>query len=403
MAASEQPKTKRSTEPVHTMQLLYISNGNIPSRWAHTVQIMKMSEAFAELVPDFRLLIPGGLLGSMPPHDIFDWYGISRPFRLSRLPMAWRLAPSMLDRSNWRRFSARARIYTWAARPRLIMTRCHESADFALRDGFRVIFETHDGPGHPKTMDAIAAFARRPTLVGVVTTSDVLKEAFCEAGLRPDQVLAIPNAVDPKRFALDPGTREAVRRELAVASDDFLVIYTGSLRTYKGIKTILEAARLRPAYRFLTIGGSPEEIADWRAISADCPNLDMRPFIPNRELPGYLAAADACLVPNSASDRTAAWTFSLKLYEYLAAGKAVVASDIPSLRAAVAGGNLALLVPPDDPDALAAALDRLRREPLLAATLRTAGRRTVAELTWAHRARRILDTFAPELIQGSTP
>jgi hypothetical protein len=42
-------------------RLLYVSNGNIPSRWAHTVQVMKMSEALVSLVPAFRLLIPGVL------------------------------------------------------------------------------------------------------------------------------------------------------------------------------------------------------------------------------------------------------------------------------------------------------------------------------------------------------
>jgi len=390
------------------MQLLYISNGNIPSRWAHTVQIMKMSEAFARIVPDFSLLIPGSLRGGvpggdLPAADLFAWYGITRPFRLRRLPMAWRLAPAMLDRSNWRQFSSRARYYTWLARPRLIMTRCHESADYALRDRFPVIFETHDGPGHPKTMDAIAAFARRPTLAGVVTTSEVLKDAFCAAGLRPEQVLAIPNAVDLDRFELEDGARAAARRALGVAPDDFLVVYTGSLKPYKGIGTLVEAARLRPRYRFVTVGGSAEEIAGWEAQAADCRNLELRPFVPNRELPRYLAAADACLVPNSASDRTASWTFSLKLYEYLAAGRPVVASDIPSLRSAVADGVEALLVPPDDAQALAAALDRLHDEPAFAAGLAAAGRRKVAEITWDRRARLVIDTFAPGLATRGEP
>jgi glycosyltransferase involved in cell wall biosynthesis len=384
------------------MQLLYISNGNIPSRWAHTVQIMKMSEALARIVSGFGLLIPGDLRGSLlhtgqTAADIFAWYGIARPFRLRRLPMAWRLHPPMLDRSNWRKFSKRARLYTQLTRPRLIMTRCHESADFALRDGFPVIFETHDGPGHPKTMDAIADFARRPSLVGVVTTSEVLKDAFCAAGLRRDKVLAIPNAVDPGRFILEDGTREAMRGELGLTPSDFLVIYTGSLKSFKGIGTLIEAARLRPNYRFLAVGGSPEEIAAWQETAADCANLSLKSFVPNRELPRYLAAADACLVPNSGSDRTAGWTFSLKLYEYLAAGKPVVASDIPSLRSAVSPDLEALLVPPDDAGALAAALDRLSTDPALASALAQAGRNRVADMTWDRRARRVIETFAPDL------
>ena len=174
-------------------QFLYVSNGNIPSRWAHTMQIMKMSEALAPLAPDFKLLIPGAW-GPCAASDaaIFAWYGIQKPFRLSRLPMGWCLDQRDLDRSNWRRFSARARWYARLLRPRLLMTRCHETADYALRDGLPLLFETHDGPGHPKTMELMARLARYPRLTGVVTTAETLRQAFCDAGLRPEQVLALP-------------------------------------------------------------------------------------------------------------------------------------------------------------------------------------------------------------------
>ena len=380
--------------------LLYVSNGNIPSRWAHTLQIMKMSEALAALVPSFALVIPGALAaGAASDAAIFDWYGVRRPFSLRRLPMGWHLDPRELERSNWRRFSARARWYARLLRPRLLMTRCHETADYALRDGLPLLFETHDGPGHPKSMELMARLGRYRRLKGVVTTSETLKQAFCEVGVRPEQVLAIPNAVDVAHFELPPAARARARMELRAEEGTFLVAYTGSLKPYKGIDTLIATARLRPQYRFVTIGGDAKDIAAWQADAAAVPNLSMLPFVPNSELPGYLAAADACLVPNSSADRTAGWTFSLKLYEYLAAARPVIASDIPSLRSATDGGELALLVPPDDPGALAAALDRLQQDPALAARLGERGRRRMAEQTWRQRARCVIETFAPELLE----
>lgn len=381
------------------MGLLYVSNGNIPSRWAHTIQIMKMSEALAQLVEQFALVIPGDLAGAARrPADIFGWYGIQRPFRLARLPMAWRLRPDQLERSNWRRFSSRARVYTWFSRPRLIWTRCHESADYALRDGFPLIFETHDGPGHPKTMDAIAAFAKRSTLAGVVTTSEVLAEAFRGVGLPGEKILVIPNAVEPERFRVSPAVRDVTRAELGLTEAEFLVIYTGSLKAYKGIPTLIEAARLRPDFRFLTVGGSPDEVEHWQGESGNAKNLRFIPFVPNQELPRYLAAADACLVPNSASDRTAAWTFSLKLYEYMAAERPIVASAIPSLASVIRDEETGLLVAPDDPRALATALDRLHGDRDLAQAMAKRARDVAASLTWHGRAKRVLETFAPTLL-----
>lgn len=381
------------------MDLLYISNGNIPSRWAHTIQIMKMCEALGGLVRDFALLIPGDIAtGAARRAEIFEWYGIEHPFRLTRLTMAWRLRADHLDRSNWRQFASRARWYTWWKRPGLIWTRCHESAEYALRDGFPLIFETHDGPGHPKTMDAIAKFARCPTLVGVVTTSEILAEAFAGVGLAREKILVAPNAVEPARFRVADRTRIKTRRELGLAEGEFVAIYTGSLKAYKGIPTLIESARLRPRYRFLVVGGAPEEVSDWSSRARDCPNLTFVPFVPNQELPRYLAAADACLVPNSSSDRTAAWTFSLKLYEYMAAERPIVASAIPSLASVIRDQDTGLLVTPDDARALAAALDRIRSNPEFARRLAAAGRAQVALATWDRRARQVLEAFAPHLL-----
>lgn len=380
-------------------QLLYISNGNIPSRWAHTLQTMKMSEALATLVPGFSLLIPGALAYGAPSDaEIFDWYGIRTPFQLRRLPMGWQLDRQELERSNWRRFSALARLYARLRRPRLLVTRCHENADYALTDGLPLLFETHDGPGHPKTMDLIARLASYPRLAGVVTTSNTLKQAFCELGLRSDQVLAIPNAVDISRFDSSVSARAQGRAQLGVNDGTFLVVYTGSLKPHKGIETLIAAARLRPQFRFVTLGGSADDIAAWRTAATTAANLRMLPFVPNSELPAYLAAADACLVPNSSADRTAGWTFSLKLYEYLAAGRPVVASDIPSLRSATDDGDLAVLVPPDNPSALVGALDRLLHDPNLASQLGQRGRQRMSTHTWRARAHRIMETFAPDLL-----
>jgi glycosyltransferase involved in cell wall biosynthesis len=68
------------------------------------------------------------------------------------------------------------------------------------------------------------------------------------------------------------------------------------------------------------------------------------------------------------------------------------------LRAATADGELALLVPPDDPQALATALDRLHSDAALAAWLGAQGRQRMANQTWQKRARRIIETFAPDLL-----
>jgi glycosyltransferase involved in cell wall biosynthesis len=384
------------------MNLLYISNGNIPSRWAHTVQIMKMCEAFAQREPKFALLIPGDFRGLLTgtkqaTEDLFRWYGILNPFPIRRLPMAWRLTPSDLAKSNSQTFARRAHWYVKLARPRLVITRSHESANFALDDQIPTIFETHDGPGHKKTMRYIRKFASHPSLVGIVTTSPLLKEAFCAEGVVPERVVVTTNAINLAQFAHVDDHRDAARLELGLAATDHLVLYTGSLQEYKGIGTVIEAARRLPKVRFLLVGGDADAVQSWASRADGLANIRFLPFVPSSELLRYLSAADVCLVPNSSTDRTARWTFSLKLYEYLGARRPVVASAIPSLASILSDGKHALLVPPDDADALTRAIERLLGNPALAAKLSENGHDLVAEHTWDHRAAQILDQLAPGL------
>jgi glycosyltransferase involved in cell wall biosynthesis len=388
------------------VRLLYISNGNIPSRWAHTVQSMKMCEAFSRLVPDFALLIPGDLRGWLggtgkANRALFRWYGIERPFPLRRVPMAWRLTPDDLARSNSQPFAQRARWYVKLIRPRLVITRSPESAALALGDRTPTIFETHDGPGHAKTMGYIRRFAGHPGLVGIVTTSAILKEAYCAEGIAPNQVVVAANGVDLARFTGVGDDRSGSRRALGLEPDGHLVLYTGSLQEYKGIPTLVETARRLPEVRFLVVGGDSEAVSAWAERAAGLTNLRFQPFVPNSELPRYMVAADVCLVPNSGSDRTARWTFSLKLYEYLAARRPVVASAIPSLAGMLSDGENALLVPPDDPAALSAAIEHLLADPALAARLCANGYALVSQSTWEHRAADILAALAPELARGN--
>lgn len=390
------------SRPDSQMNLLYISNGNIPSRWAHTVQTMKMCEAFAQRVPKFALLIPGDFRGWLTDtrhanQELFRWYGILNPFPLRRLPMAWRLAPGDLARSNSQPFARRASWYVKLTHPRLVITRSHESANFALDDRIPTIFETHDGPGHPKTMRYIRKFADHPSLVGIVTTSPLLKEAFCTEGIAPERVVVSANAINLAQFAHVDDDREAARLALGLGVADHLVLYTGSLQDYKGIGTVIEAARRLPKVRFLLVGGDADAVQGWADRANGLNNIRFLPFVPNSELLRYLSAADVCLVPNSGTDRTARWTFSLKLYEYLGARRPVVASAIPSLMSILSDEKNALLVPPDDADALARAIERLLDDTALAERLSANGYELVAQQTWDRRATQILEQLAPGL------
>jgi glycosyltransferase involved in cell wall biosynthesis len=106
----------------------------------------------------------------------------------------------------------------------------------------------------------------------------------------------------------------------------------------------------------------------------------------------YLAAADVLLLPNSArSTLSARHTSPMKAFEYMAAGRAIVASDLPSIREIYEDEVDALLVPPDDPEAFSRAIRRLLEDESLGRRLGAAAREKARGCTWEARALGILE------------
>jgi glycosyltransferase involved in cell wall biosynthesis len=168
-----------------------------------------------------------------------------------------------------------------------------------------------------------------------------------------------------------------------------VAVITGRVRPWHGIETVAAAWRLlgNAAPALVVVGDSGEASALLEQVGAV-----LLGSIPHRQLPAVLAEADIGLVPygRDASDHPS----PLKLFEYMAAGLAVVAADLPAVRE-LASDDQILIVPRGDPEALAAAVaglvvDEPRRERMGAAA-----RALVAGAhTWRHRARRVIEHVA---------
>jgi glycosyltransferase involved in cell wall biosynthesis len=218
------------------------------------------------------------------------------------------------------------------------------------------------------------------------------------------RVYVLPNGVDPGRFPANlppscPGLPGA-----------FTVGFVGTLKPWHGLATLVEAFALlhrgAPNARLLIVGDGPER----PRLEADLAALGLLHVIHFTgavapiAVPGLLASMDVAVAPYS---KPRGFYFSpLKVYEYMAAGLPVVASRIGQLAELLRDEDNGLLCPPGDEAALAAALERLRRDRALRERLGRAARATVINAhTWSAVARRILgladQTTAPELAQAS--
>jgi glycosyltransferase involved in cell wall biosynthesis len=203
------------------------------------------------------------------------------------------------------------------------------------------------------------------------------------------RVHVVGNGVNPQRFPL------GMKPSLPRAPELFRVGFVGTLKPWHGLPVLIEAfARLHdrgPNTRLLVVGDGPErqnlmgDLAARGLLKA----ADFRGAVPMADVPGLLASMDAAVAPYP---QRASFYFSpLKLYEYMAAGLPVVASRVGDLSELIEDSLNGLLCPPGDPIELAAALDRLRREPELRNRLGRIARETVLRShTWEAVASRIL-------------
>jgi glycosyltransferase involved in cell wall biosynthesis len=158
------------------------------------------------------------------------------------------------------------------------------------------------------------------------------------------------------------------------AEEPFRALFVGKLIPLHGLDVILEAARLAPELQLRVIGsGQLDELMQERP-----PNVEWRDWIEYEQLPNEYWSA-GCALGIFASSEKAARVIPNKAFQALACGTPLITGDTRGVRELLTDGESALLVPPGDPAALAAAMRRLAADPGLARRLGARGRETYEE------------------------
>jgi glycosyltransferase involved in cell wall biosynthesis len=166
------------------------------------------------------------------------------------------------------------------------------------------------------------------------------------------------------------GAEERLFRPRTRAPEDFTVLFVGKLIPLHGVETVLAAARLAPELHFRIVGSGQLE-----GVLSDPPsNLERVPWVDYELLPGELAQA-GCALGVFGTSRKASRVIPNKAFQALACAVPLVTADTPAARELLVDGESALLVPPGDPAALAAALRRLAVDQALRERLAAAGHR----------------------------
>jgi glycosyltransferase involved in cell wall biosynthesis len=207
----------------------------------------------------------------------------------------------------------------------------------------------------------------------VIAISEGVRAALMQAGVDPFRIRVVPSGIDPERVEAAPGMRIATRRAWGIDDGEVLVLVLGVLERRKGHAVLLEAARRLgstvPPVRYVFCGEGGER----EALAAAAEPLGDRVRFAGfqRDVAACLAAADIVALPSLHEG------LGVAALEAMAAGQPVVASRVGGLAEVVIPDETGLLVPREDPAALAAALSRLIGDPVARARLGAAGRARV--------------------------
>lgn len=243
---------------------------------------------------------------------------------------------------------------------------------------------------------ALARFARwweRYTWRGadyVLTVTEVLAKRVEAAGVDRRNIIVIPNGINPEDFR-DLDMDQAKKR---LGLHGKLVLgFTGFLKDWHGLDGVIELiAAADPDWHLLIVGDGPARAAlEKRAATLNVAGrMTITGVVGREHIADHVAAFDIALQPAVVD-----YASPLKLFEYMAMGRAIVAPAQPNIEEILTNGEDALLFDPKDPRGLGNAIQRLGRDSDLRVRLGEGARRTIRsrQLTWADNAARVERLF----------
>jgi glycosyltransferase involved in cell wall biosynthesis len=343
---------------------------------------MKVCQAFVQLGHAVTLLVPGDQPAGIGQRELQSHYGLQETF-----PIQW-LATGNRHLFPWKAVGQARRL-----KPDLLYAWPLQSAALGLLFGQPTMLELHDLPSGRFGPLWLCLFFILPGRKRCLPITDALRSAL---RLPKGLTVIAPDGVDFERYGDLPDSRTA-RRQLALPEAPTMLC-TGHLYAGRGADLFLRLAAKFPQASFVWVGGRPADVEAWKGRASHLANVTFTGFVPNEHIPLYQSAADVLLMPygravtTSSGGNTARICSPMKMFEYMAAGRAILTSDLPVLRE-VLDETMAVFSPLENEAAWGSALEGLLADPQRRDSLGQRARSAVEQYAWVKRAQRVLEGF----------
>ena len=365
-------------------KLVYIANIRIPTEKAHGIQIMEMCQAFSAQGIEVELIVPHRR--NSLHEDPFVYHNLPKTFKITKLPSF------DLIRFGWAGFWIQQTTFALSAgfymlgRFDLCYTRDPLIAVLFESLGQKVIWEGHRG----ETNILIKMLIRMGVPMVMITQG--LKKLYVGMGAGPANILVAPDAVDIEKFS-NTLTKDESRLKAGIP-EGTVILYTGHLYGWKGAHTLAEAAKLLPEDKVVYfVGGTETDLIKFREQYGQVKNIRILGKKPHKDIPYFVGSADILVIPNSGKeDISKLYTSPMKLFEYMASGRPIVASNLPSIREIVDESSVCFFES-DSAEDLARVIKEALGDMNRAAEKANKALEVVQQYSWDKRARIILDFF----------
>ena len=373
-------------------KILYGYHFPFPGPKAHHVAIAKMIDAFSEKL-DTTLLLRRYKKGFTD--NIKNYFGLERDldikqvFSLDFLPVTldfvYGVSLGMELERLFKTFSygEAAVYYRYSGKLAKLM------AYHARRYEIPFFTEVHKGIKSQKEAEYLKEMR------GIVVISDELRNQLLDLGFEAERILLAPSGVDIRCYERNSqSSKEQIRSNLFLPISKNLVVYTGKPYKGRGAETLVESAKfLNDSALVLIVGALREDLKRiGRMIEEN--NLQSKVRIeghkPSSEIPLYQMAADVLVMPYSADWGLQKWASPVKMFEYMASRNPIVSTDFPNIREVLNGEN-SVLVPPDDPQALAMGIRKCLEDEEFSRSVTMKAREQVGAYSWENRAAKVVD------------
>ena len=372
------------------MKILYISKSIIPSRTANSIHVMKMCQALSDNGHDVVLLAPNlKKQYENSVYNIYDYYGVKKNFLIKKI---WHP-----DFKGGALLYLLGIFYYLVANKnfQLVYGRFLHGCYIATLLKNTVIFETHENVSTMKNHRLIIfkKLIKSKYFKKLIVISQALKNIYLRNGYLNSEKIQV--AHDGADEVLDLNSKIKLKGDETTLK----VGYVGHLYQGRGIELIIKCAKQMHDVTFHVVGGTYEDINKWKNYlkKLNLTNIFFYGFVPPNETVNYRNAFDILLALYEKqvsvsgfndTGNTSEFMSPLKVFEYMAHKKAIIASDLPVLREVLNSKN-SILIKPEDIDDLVKAISIFRkkeyREKLGANALKD-----FKKYSWKHRAESLM-------------